>query len=122
MGKRISGEENKRRLERRNLIYFPKAILRGSDEEFGRIVDITTEGFMLVRSQKAETGIVYDLRVIWTAENNREEEFTCKARLRWCRPDVNPDLFALGFQIENEDALGDSSIRRMITKWSFPQW
>ncbi len=117
-----AGKANKRSLERKNLIYFPKALLKENNEEFGKIVDITVEGFMLIRYNAVQSGNNFDLRIAWEAEDGHEELFDCSVTACWCKPDKNPELYAIGFKFNNRDAKSDNEVTRLIRKWSFPEW
>ncbi len=117
-----AGGADKRKLDRKALIYFPSVFLAGSEEEFGRIIDITTGGFMLVRYQPLPEGSEHRVRIHWTMENGSESSFECTATVCWCRPDVNPELYALGCRIHDSEPGVTDEIARMITRWSFPEW
>lgn len=118
----MNGTGNKRRRDRKNLIYFPTVFEAGSDAEFGKIIDITTGGFMIVRATPLVEGSSHRLRIIWSNENSREESFECSVNICWCKPDVNPELFALGCKIQDATPAVVQNIARMITRWSFPEW
>lgn len=119
---RGTGGMNKRKLDRKNLIYFPSVFLVEDGSEFGRIIDITTGGFMLVRYQPLPEDSQHRVRIAWTMENATETAFECTVTVCWCRKDVNPELFALGCRIEDENEQVSADIARMITRWSFPEW
>lgn len=118
----MPANKNKRSQERKNLIYFPQVFLYESNIEFGRIVDITVDGFMLVRSRAIESGLTYDLSIRWLSENNIEESWKCSAVSCWCKPDKNPELYAVGFQFKNHSQELKNDVTRLIRKWSFPEW
>lgn len=108
--------EERRRLKRRHLVYYLKVFDLSRGELIGHLVDITSEGFMLVREEPLETGKVFHFRLELPQEILMKETITFTAECRWTRRDVNPDLFVSGFfilEIEDEDmAVIDSLIRR----------
>ena len=52
-----------RSLKRRHLIYYLRVFDRNTDKLFGHIVDITTEGVMMIGEKAIETNTVYQLRM-----------------------------------------------------------
>jgi len=121
MGKQTAS--NKRAKQRKNLIYFPQVFLVGSQEELGRIVDITTEGFLLVRRDCLSQGSRFRVRIVWKAgPDGREDSLECTAEACWCRPDQNPELQAVGCRIVAIDPADKAEISLLISQWSFPEW
>ena len=115
-------ERQKRKLERKNLVYFPEVVNVDTAEVIGRIIDLTTEGFLLVCDNPMEEGSVINATVNWVDEFRKETSFSCKISIVWCKDDVNPNYKALGCQIDNISDSNRESIKRLIRKWGFPSW
>ena len=116
-------ERQNRKLERKNLVYFPEVVdVETSSNDIGRIIDLTTEGFLLVCDNPMEEGKVTNATVNWVDEFGKEASFSCEIRVVWCKDDVNPNYKALGCQIDNISDSNRESIKRLIRKWGFPSW
>ena len=98
--------DERRKSQRRHLIYYLKLFDVDKDEFLGNLVDITAEGLMLVSEKclKKNEHLHLMLRLPKVVRGKKAIEF--HGCCLWCQQDVNPDLFASGFeftQISEED-------------------
>lgn len=106
---------DQRRLPRRHLIYYLRVFDRDSELLLGNLVDISIRGVMLVCEQPVEIGRVCRMRMI--LPDSGEVQFT--GICRWCRNDVNPDLYDAGFELlEFEDHFFDA-LDRLLEEFAF---
>ena len=87
----------RRELKRRHLIYYLRVFDRNTDKIIGHLVDITTEGLMLISEGPLETDAIFELRMDLPSEIEGVRKMDCLAHSRWCRKDDNPDFFNTGF-------------------------
>lgn len=90
---------DKRRQKRRHLLYYLEIFDVNADVLLGHIVDITNEGLMMVTKDPVETDVVFNLEMALPERTKGKEYVVFEARSIWCKPDVNPDLYGVGFQI-----------------------
>lgn len=112
--------DEQRKLKRRQLVYYLKVNDRLSRELVGRLVDITTEGMMLINSDPIETNRVYQLVLDLPSEMNESRPVNIDAKSLWSRKDVNPDFYVTGFRfltVSPEDIL---LISDMIWQYELP--
>jgi hypothetical protein len=95
----MSLNPDKRVLKRRHLIYYLSVIDRTTQELIGHLVDITPDGIMLIVEKPLPVDVDYLLQILLPQEINGQESLDLDARAVWCRPDVNPSLYGMGFQI-----------------------
>jgi c-di-GMP-binding flagellar brake protein YcgR len=119
MPERDSGRE-KRKLQRRKLIYYLQVLNRQNDELLGRLVDITTEGLMLISDQPIPTPKVFPLKMLLPAQNKPSREIRCDAKAVWSKRDVNPDLYATGFQFVDVSPRDVQSIENLVQDYELP--
>ena len=102
-------ERQNRKLERKNLVYFPEVVDVETSVTIGRIIDLTTEGFLLVCDNPMEEGKVTNATVNWVDEFGKEASFSCEIRVVWCKDDANPEYKAVGCKIDqiNESNPGE---------------
>lgn len=111
-----------RKAVRKEMVYFPEIFIDDESDAFGRIVDVSEAGFQVITTNILKQGTEHNVRVVWTAENNTNLTIDCRVHVCWCKVDVNPDYFALGFHIDEINKQNKESIRRMMRRWSFPEW
>lgn len=110
---------DRRTLHRRHLIYYLKVFDRTTDELLGHLVDITEEGLMIVSENCAEAGKMIKMKMSLPREIEGQEEIEFDARSMWCRKDVNPSLFGVGFKFEFVDAATHQIIFELIHEFGF---
>jgi len=92
-----------RQLKRRHLIYYLEVFDNQTDELLGHLVDLNVKGMRLVSKTYIEPQKNYSLKMILPEGCSAEREVHFKATSKWCREDVNPDFFAVGFSAPNLD-------------------
>jgi len=92
--------QDQRSQTRRRLVYYLRVFDRQGGGMMGHLVDLTTEGLMLVCPRPLVTGHTYRLRLVFPERIADRGELLFEGICRWCRPDVNPDLYAAGLQIQ----------------------
>lgn len=110
---------DRRTLHRRHLIYYLKVFDRTTDELLGHLVDITEEGLMIVSDNCADTGKVLKLKMALPREIDDREDIEFEAQSMWCRKDVNPSLWGIGFKFESVDAQSRQIIFELIHEFGF---
>ncbi len=110
---------DRRTLHRRHLIYYLKVLDRNTDELLGHLVDITEEGLMIVSETCYEQGPLMKMKMLLPREIEGKEEIEFDARVMWCRRDVNPSLFGIGYKFEYVDVLSRQIIFELIHEFGF---
>jgi len=90
--------ETKRKQERSHLTYYLDVIDVWSGEVLGKIADITLEGLMLLTKESIPVGTQKQLKIVSSDESFSPIEF--ESDCRWCKTDVNPDYFDVGFHLD----------------------
>ena len=97
----------KRKLKRRFLLYYMRIYDAKSRQQIGNLVDITPEGVMIVSEHPIPEGQTTRLRMELTNEVAEKPYMEFSALSKWVEPDVTPDRFNTGFEIQDlapEDA------------------
>ena len=92
-----------RQLKRRHLIYYLEVLDNSNNELLGHLVDLTVKGMKLVSKNYIEPNKEYSLKMILPEGCCKEREVQFKATSMWCREDVNPDFYAVGFKAPKLD-------------------
>jgi hypothetical protein len=115
----MSLNPDKRALKRHHLIYYLRVIDRSTQEQLGHLVDITPDGIMLIVEKPLPVDVDYQLQIALPQEINGKEWLDLDARAIWCRPDVNPSLFGMGFQISEVTPEDTRRIMKTIQEFGF---
>ena len=86
---------------RKNTPHLVKALDEESGMALGRIVDITSDGMMLLAPRAIAPGRQYMIRLNLPvmAQNRSDVVIDCEAV--WCNQDPNPKFFRVGFKFLN---------------------
>ncbi len=106
--------ENRRKLQRRHLIYYLRVFDIDSHELVGHIMDITVEGALLISECPIHTNRTFRLKMILPDEINRSKEIQYTAKSVWCKKDQNPDFYNTGFQFQIINPADENRISRLI--------
>lgn len=115
----MAEEDSGRLLKRRNLIYYLPVHDRDRDALLGHLVDITTDGLKLVSPAPIEEGRLFRLRLELPEHYFEQRELCFKARSRWTRPDVNPELSTTGFTLEEMDDQAKDVVSGLVSLYAF---
>jgi hypothetical protein len=115
------GMVEKRRLKRRHLIYYLRLFNHKNQQMIGHLVDITSEGIMVISEDAIPENEIYELSMTLPTDVVGKKELTFVAKSVWTRKDINPDFFNSGFvllEVKPEDVM---IIERMITEFGFKE-
>jgi hypothetical protein len=117
---RMSEGAEQRKNQRKQTVFYLEVVDAEIDQPVGRLVDITTEGVMLIHEQPLAINRLYRLRILLPKKLGGVAHVDFKAECRWCRQAVNRDFFDAGLRI-TEIAPEDLTRIDMIMKfYSFP--
>ena len=105
--------QERRNLERRDLVYYLRAFDRSKDQLLGYVANISTEGVMLIGEKPIEPNATFDLKMLLPVEIAGKGHVEFRARSTWCRKDGSNGFLHTGFQLSNI-ALDDREAIRQI--------
>jgi len=111
--------ENRTEVRRHLLLYLDVRDLE-SGQSIGRLGDINEKGILLLTDKPLKAGNTLQLgiRIPRTIDPGRAMLEVC-AQVRWCRPDIRPDMFAAGCSITSIDDESRSFIETLIDRIGF---
>lgn len=116
MAEKKQGEEQ-RRTTRRHLVFYLRIFDGMSSRVLGHLMDISSEGLMLLSDSPVEVNEEYRLRMRLPKEVSGSDEIVFGAVSRWCRQDENPDFYVIGFQIQDMDDETRASVIQLIEEF-----
>ena len=90
---------DKRKTQRRFLLYYMRVYNGTTRNQIGNLVDITPKGIMIVCEKRIPEGQTIPLRLELSNEVSEKPFMEFNARTKWCKPDVSPSMFNVGFEI-----------------------
>jgi hypothetical protein len=109
----------KRRLKRRHLIYYLRLFDRKTQQIIGHLVDITTDGIMVISENMIHENEIFELNMALPTDVVGKKDLNFMAKSIWCRKDINPDFYNTGFtliDVKPEDVM---IVERLITEFGF---
>ena len=111
--------EDRRKSNRRFMLYYMPLYDAESMRQAGNLVDITPQGVMIVSEHPMVEGQTVRMRLELTGDVANKPFMEFKARCKWCRQDISPNLHSIGFEILDL-APGDAEIiQRIIETYGF---
>ena len=110
---------DKRKLKRVHLIYYLRIFDIETGKHVGHLVDITTEGIMMISEDTLRSGDDFSFKMLLPGTVTGRDEIIFKARCLWCRKDFNPDFYVSGFKIEEISLKEIKTIAALINQYGF---
>lgn len=110
---------DRRGIKRRHLIYYLRVWDKASDRVLGHVVDITTEGMMLISEQPIPLQKSFELEVRWQDADKGEQRLPFLAESRWSDNDVNPAFYDVGFKLLEDSKKVLDPIAELIENYGF---
>ena len=111
--------EQQRKLKRRHLIFFLNVYEVESGNLIGHVVDINSEGLMLVSEEIIPTDKNYHLKIRLPLEENKSKYITFRADSLWSKNDVNPVFYDTGFKFTEVSIKDTLAIAEIIKQFGF---
>lgn len=108
-----------RSYKRRHLIYYLEVYDDETGDLLGHLVDLTTEGMMLITKKEVLPDKNFRLGMMLPEEYFKEGILKIEARSMWSRKDVNPDFYAVGFKTYDLDEETSKLITALIDQVGF---
>jgi hypothetical protein len=110
---------DKRQLKRVHLIYYLRIFDSNTGANVGHLVDITTQGIMMISEEKVPVGADSSFRMQLPTTITGREEIQFNARCLWCKKDFNPDFYVSGYQIKEISPQEVKTITALINAYGF---
>ncbi|HID69783.1 MAG TPA: PilZ domain-containing protein [Desulfobacterales bacterium] len=108
-----------RQVTRRHLVFYLRVFDGMSSRVVGHLMDISSNGLMLLSDEPVPVNEEYRLRMRLPTEVVGSDEIIFGAIGRWCRQDENPDFYITGFKIQDMDDETEKSVSQLIEEFGF---
>ena len=110
---------DKRQLKRVHIIYYLRIFDRNTGINVGHLVDITTQGIMMISEEKVPIGADFSFKMQLPDTITGREEIHFDARCLWCKQDFNPDFYVSGYQIKQISPQEVKTITALMNAYGF---
>jgi len=111
--------KDKRRVERKYLVFYLRVFDGLGSKVMGHLVNISSNGIMLLSDFPIPINEEYKLRMRLPHELVENAEVIFNATSRWCRNDKNPDFYMTGFQFHDITPALKNIILCLIDEFSY---
>lgn len=111
--------DEKRELKRRHLIYYLRVFDRNTDQLLGHLVNITSQGIMLISEKPLAVGVTFELRMKLPAAMVEYEHLDFEAKSVWNGKDSNPNFYDTGLQMIDVAPNKTAIIEDLIERFGF---
>ena len=91
--------KERRKANRFSLNYYMSAINAETNQKVGNVVDISTQGIMLVSETPIPVGEIIIIRLPLDQTIFEKPALEFKVMSIWCHPDVEPTSYSIGFEL-----------------------
>ena len=105
--------------QRWNLVHYLRVIKAENNQLMGHLVDITTEGMMLISEQSIPLQQSFNLRMEIPTDNDIPQMIALNAESLWTKKDVNPAFHDTGFRLINPSKRAIKAITGLIEELQF---
>ncbi len=111
--------EKRRKEKRKNLIYYLEIFDTDSNELLGHLVDITSEGLLLLSEKEMESEVNINLKLMLPHEMNEINEILVNGTSVHCSTDPNSQYVDIGFRFNGLDPVYLPIIKKLISDYGF---
>lgn len=121
MSEQLEQRIEQRKVVRRHLVFYLRVFDGMSSRVVGHLMDISTNGVMILSDEPVAVNEEYRLRMRLPWEMAGSDEIVFSATSRWCHADENPDFFMTGFQIRDIEHDAEEMIRHLIDEFGISE-
>jgi hypothetical protein len=111
--------QERRKIKRRFLLYYMRVYDAATRQQIGNLVDITLRGIMIVSERPIPEGQTTRLRVELSEEVAEKPFMEFSARSKWCKPDISPHMYNIGFEIMDLAPEDAKIVKRIVEEFGF---
>ncbi len=110
----------RRKNQRQHLLYYGRIYDERMHEQLGYLIDITETGMMMLSERSFEVDKMQSVRIEVTDDLSTDKSYlTLKVKSIWCKPDINPENFNVGFEILQPTEEERQIIKRIVKSYGF---
>jgi hypothetical protein len=101
------------------MLFYSRIRDRHTGALVGHLVDLTPDGLLVVSETPVQVGLVLYLQMELPDDVSDKQFLKFDAQVAWCRKDVDPSFYNLGFQLVDTPPHDIAIIKRFIEAYGF---
>jgi hypothetical protein len=110
---------DRRTIKRHHLIYYLRVWQIDTNAAMGHVVDINSEGMMLISESPVKTGEEMELELRLPDSEGELKPMHFKAICRWSAKDINSTFYDSGFEFTDKSTQAVETLYKMIEAYGF---
>ena len=106
--------EERRKLPRRHLYYYSRVFDEDTREMAGRLVDITSEGMMMISEGPIKKDALFKFKLVLPRAIDGKKSLVIEAQNKWSKQTSTRNLYDNGFKLVNITTNSAAMIERLI--------
>ena len=111
--------DERRTRKRVYMLFYSRIRDRQTGSLIGHLVDLTPAGLLMVSETPVEVGRVCHLQLELPEDISDRQFLRFDALAAWCRPDVDPSFYDLGFELRDVSPEDQALLRHFIETYGF---
>lgn len=112
--------EERRKMERKYLIIYSRVFNRGSGQLLGYLADMSRLGMMIISENHLPENATIPVRIdLPDTKIFKADHIKLMCRVAWCRPDLDPSFYNVGFEFQDPTPEDLEIIQIMIDEYEF---
>ena len=111
--------EDRRKSNRRFMLYYMPVYDNVTMHQVGNLVDITPQGIMIVSEHPIAEAREISMRLELTGDVASKSYMEFHVRSKWCRQDISPNLYSIGFVILDMAPEDVEIVQRIVETYGF---
>jgi len=101
------------------MMFYSRIRDRRTGDLIGHLVDLTPDGLLAVSETPVEVGSLLYMQMELPDDISHKQFLKFDAQVAWCRKDVDPSFYSLGFQLVDISPDDIAIIKRFIEAYGF---
>jgi hypothetical protein len=111
--------DERRTRKRVYMMFYSRIRDRHSGDLIGHLVDLTSSGMLVVSETPVEVGQVLFMQMELPEDVSEKQFLKFDAQTAWCRRDVDPSFYDIGFQLVDISPEDNEIIKHFIETYGF---
>ena len=109
--------EERRKLERRHIMFYSRIFDRKTGKLLGYLGNITTDGVMVISEEPLRCDQDYKLRLDLPEDLYQQPVLNLDAHSLWCQTDIDPNFFNTGFRLLGLEEMDRAIIEQILVDY-----
>lgn len=112
-------QAEKRIFKRRQMIYYLEVLDRDTDRLIGHVVDITSEGMMVMSESPLETQKTFNFKIPFKKPSGPKQFLHVTVKSRWCTREMHANFYDTGFEMLSLEPEASEALEYIIESMCF---